>query len=283
VRPHLPLLLTALLTLPALGAGCLGAATSPVEVEAYLPLNDAQPGRATQFAFFVHSTSVFKETFDISVSGLPNNWTFSPETANLTLNGGATTSLIVAITPAADAAYGPQNVEVRVGETRARITLNVKDLGTQPLRAGIGTQLHYVLWWDNGTLASTNDPAALERRLIGPPVLDDDNTTSWPPLKVYVGGQRGQDPPEPYSSTGYVPVIKGFDARLQHAGESQTGAGMIAGETLAVRVAPGDGYTNAGNEEHALYGDALNFLIRIVSVDELTPAPCTLPDVCPPT
>jgi len=114
---------------------------------------------------------------------------------------------------------------------------------------------------------------------LGEALLDGNDTSNDRPLKVYVGGQRGTPPPEPYNSTGYLPVIPGFDARLRDAGD---GSGMVAGETLAVRVPKEQAYTIPGNEAHVLYGEDLNFLVRIVTVDVLAARTCDLPVCVPP-
>lgn len=269
--------LLAPIALIVLLAGCVEP-SSPVEVTPYYLLNAAEPGRPTEFAFHLRSTSPFKQD-DLAVrfEG-PEGWAFEPESETVVLRGKDTSSLIVRITPDANASFEPREVSVLVGDTRARVTVDVRPLGDEPLRAGIGTQLYYVLFYENGTLASTNDPALRNRTGLDAPLLDGPNATGSEPLKVYVGGQRGVPPPEPYNGTGYVPVIEGFDARLRDAGNGQ---GMVAGETLAVRIPAEEAYTREGNEEHVLYGEDLSFLIRIVTVDVLQARSCDLP-VCPP-
>ena len=269
------LLLLAIVAL-AVAAGCV-AKSSPVDVTPYYAINDAQPGRGTEFAFKLVSTLAFKQELPVKFDG-PSGWQFRAENDSVDLRGKGTSSLVVRITPDANATYEPREVSVLVGDTRAKVIVNVRDLGREPLRSGIGAQVYYVLWYDNGTLASTNDPALRNRAAIGDAVLDDKNDTSEDvPLKVYVGGERGTPPPEPYNSTGYHPVIAGFDARLRDAGDGQ---GMLAGETLAVRVPKEQAYTQPGNEDHVLYGQDLNFLIRIMTVDLLVARSCELP-VCP--
>ena len=266
----------ALALAPALAlSGCVER-SSPVEVTPFYVLNDAEPGRPTEFAFFLRSTSPFKQELDVRAEA-PEGWEAKAEVDNLTIRGRATTSLIVTVTPAEDASYEPHDVNVYVGDTRARVIVNVRDLGREPLRANVGTTLYYVLWYANGTLASTNDAALHNRSALGQAVLDGNETFSEP-LKVYVGGQRGTDPPEPYNATGYRPVIAGFDEELQRGGPGQSG--MIAGETLAVRIPKEKAYTIEGNEDHVLYGEDLNFLIRIVTVDQLVARSCDLP-ICP--
>lgn len=259
-------------------AGCLGAPSSPVEVAPYVELNAAEPGRATEFAFFVRSTSAFKQVLPVTAADLPEDWTFEPEAPEVEVAGGAATSLIVRITPGANATDGPRRVGVKVGETRADVLVDVRALGEKALAPGMGAKVHYVLFLANGTLFATNLKAAADRSDVEH--LPQEGA-DWRPLKVYVGGERGKPPPEPYNSAGcdedeeppcYRPVIQGFDKRLR---------GMVEGETLAVRVAKEDAYTVPGNETHPLYGLDLNFLVHVVSVDEFAVRACDLP-VCPP-
>lgn len=265
----------AIVLLLAFAAGCIER-SSPVSVEPYFVIQDAQPGRATEFAFALTSLSTFKQELPVRVEG-PAGWNLTAETSSVSLRGHDGGALVVRVTPAADAVYAPQGVSVFVGDTRAEVTVNVRDLGREPLRAGIGAQVSYVLFATNGSLLSTNDPALRHRPELGNATLDGNDTSNDVPLKVYVGGRRGEDPPEPYNSTGYRPVIPGFDARLRDAGD---GRGMVAGDTLAVRVPKEQAYTVEGNEAHVLYGMDLAFLVRVVTVDELTPRPCGLP-LCP--
>ncbi len=280
MRPLRVATLALLLAAPAVLAGCFGPKSSPVDVVPYLPLNDAQPGRGTEFAFYLHSTSAFKQTLPVHADGLPAGWTFEPENQSVDIPGSRSQALIVRVTPSLDATYGPHAVDVLVGDTRATVTVNVKDLGREPLRAGVGTQVYYVLFADNGSVIETNEPTVRAQAGLAYSRLDN-GTEDFTPLKVYVGGKRGTPPPEPYNSTGcevapcYHPVIDGFDARLRDAGD---GGGMVAGETLAVRVPAARAYTYPGNEAHPLYGQNLNFLIRVVSVDNLGKS-CPLP-VC---
>lgn len=272
-----PVLLLVLLVGLSVLAGCLGAADPPYRVVPYLPLNDAEPGRATEFAFFVETSAAFRTTLPVGVRGLPEGWSAQPEAAELDLPGRASTSLIVRIVPHENATYGPHGFAVTVGDAAADVIVNVRDLSDERLRAGVGASLYYVGWYANGTLFGYNEPS-IRSIPFAPPGEDAENATiDFTPLKVYVGGRRGEDPPEPYNGTGYRPVIAGFDARLRDAGD---GAGMVAGDTLAVRIPKEKAYTTAGNEDHVLYGEDLNFLIRIVSVDVLVARECDLP-VCP--
>ena len=265
-------------------AGCFGPAASPVKLVPYVKLNDAEPGRGTEFAFYVESTLAFKQSLPVKAVDLPKGWTFQSEVPVVTILGSRSTSLVVRFTPDRNASFGPHTIGVQVGDTRADVVVDVRDLGKEPLRAGIGTQVSYVLWYDNGTLIESNDKAVADQKGLVWNKLDN-STPDYTPLKIYVGGKRGTAPPEPYNSTGcdtppcYHPVIPGFDRRLQNAGD---GTGMVAGETLAVRAIASDAYTYAGNEKHPLFGQNLNFLIHVVSVDVLPVRSCALP-VCPPT
>jgi len=282
MRRSRALLLLALLLAPALLAGCFGERSSPVDVIPYLPLNDAEPGRATEFAFFLRSTSQFKQTLGVRQEGLPAGWGFRAEKDVLDIPGMRTGSLLVSVTPDENATYGPHAFDVLVGDTRARVTVNVKDLGREPLRAGVGAKLQYVLWADNGSVIESNEPTVAAQGGI-PWARAANGTPTYTPLWAYVGGERGTPAPEPYHSAGcaeppcYRPLIEGFDARLRDAGH---GEGMVAGETLAVRVPMDKAYHLPGHEDHALYNANLNFLVRVVSVDVLTARGCTLP-VCP--
>lgn len=265
-------------------AGCFGPTASPIKLVPYVKLNDAQPERGTEFAFYVESTLAFKQTLPVKAVDLPKGWTFQSESKDVTVLGSKSTSLVVRFTPDRNASFGPHTIGVQVGDTRADVVVDVRELGKEPLRAGIGTQVTYVLWYDNGTLVETNEKAVADQPGLVWNRLDN-STPDYTPLKIYVGGKRGTPPPEPYNSTGcdtppcYHPVIPGFDRRLQNSGD---GTGMVAGETLVVRVNASDAYTYPGNEKHPLYGQDLNFMIHIVSVDVLTARSCTLP-VCPPT
>lgn len=276
------LVVLALLTV----SGCFGAKSSPIVVRSFVPLNDAQPGRGTEFAFFLKSISPFKQDLPVTSADLPKGWAFEPETKTVSIGGDKTTSLIVRVTPDKNATFGPQKLGVLVGDTRADITVNVRDLGREPLRAGIGATLTYVLWYDNGTLIETNEHVVADQPGLAWAPEDNASKRDYTPLKVFVGGKRGTPPPEPYNSTGcdagasppcYHPVIAGFDARLRDAGQGQ---GMVQGETLAVRIPREQAYGYAGNDAHPLFKENLNFLIRIVSVDIYNAKSCTLA-VCP--
>lgn len=262
--------------------GCAGLGATSEKAIAYLPVNDAQPGRGTEFAFFVSGEP--GASLPVRVDGLPPGWSFQPDFPTIKIPGDAgSTTLLARITPALDAPHAPQALTVLVGNARAPITVNVRPLGDQPARAGIGVVLRYVLFLDNGSLVESDDPAAFERGIPNATIAGSEHSTD--PLNVYVGGQRGTRPPEPYNSTNcqqgdsgpcYHPVIVGFNERIENAGD---GAGMLAGETLAVRVPKEKAYHTPGNEASPVYDLNLNFLIRIERVDVLAAKSCALP-VC---
>src|SRR5581483_9082654 len=157
-------------------------------------------------------------------------WGFQAERPSFELGGGRTTSVIVDITPSEGASFGPHTISVLFGATRATVIVDVKPLGSEPLRAGVGAKVSYALWLDNGTIVASNAPETPRDAI---PWVDWRNASEdgATPLWVYVGGQRGVMPPEPYASRGcgqapcYHPTIPGFDARLQDAGHGQ---GMLA-------------------------------------------------------
>lgn len=66
---------------------------------------------------------------------------------------------------------------------------------------------------------------------------------------------------------GYFTTIPGFNEALK---------GLSTNTVRVVRMAPEDGYTRPGNEEHPLYGSALVFYIKLVDVVDL-PCPASAP------
>lgn len=190
-------------------AGC-AEKTSPVEVTPYFEVNDAAPGRPTDFAFHLVSTSPFKQEFSIRVEA-PEGWNATPAVETLELRGKDSTSLVVRVTPHANASKDLHQLDVFVGDTRARVLVDVGELEGDPIVPGVGAQLVYVQWSANGTVNATNERGA--------------------PVKAYVGGSPGDAPPDPYGVAGYRPVIPEVYALLRDPG---TGEGMRAGDTLAI-------------------------------------------------
>ncbi len=255
-RSRLPLLLLATL-LSATAAGCLGGEV-PVTATPYLELHTAAPGSTTQFALFVNNTGTFREDLPVEVTDAPADWSVEAEHDPLKVRGDSGTTVLVNVSVPEDAVHGFHELRVSLGEASAKLHVNVREAGDREAEPGLGVHVRSVGFWDNGTVFWTNMQEVDQREdlplgYLGPP----GNMT---PLKVYVGGERGEDPPERYAERGYVPVIRGFDERLH---------GMRAGDILAVRIAPEDAYTYDGNEDHALYGDALNFVIEVTKVVEI--------------
>lgn len=244
---RLALLLALLLMVPL--AGCFGEKSSPVRVAAFSPINDAQPGRWTDYAFRLESTNSFKQTLAVRAQP-PEGWEWEADPREVTMAGKSTASVVVRMRPDANATYEPTDVDVFVGDTRSRVIVDVHDLGETPLAAGMGARIYLSLWWENGTLASTNDPALRNRTGIGPAVLEGENA-SYAPRKVYVGHASNDPIPDAFLAAGYEAAPPGIAERLLDAGD---GAGMRAGETLHVELA------DAGAPAHAL--------VRVLSVDE---------------
>ena len=139
---------------------------------------------------------------------------------------------------------------------------------------GQGVHVYTAGFWENGTLFYTN--------------MKSIDHSDWPragwyawegadPLPVYVYDQDRSEQPatwkDPTAATpaagevpglGYFTTIKGFNEALK---------GLSTNTVRVVRLAPGDAYTRAGNEDHPLYGDALVFYIKVVDVVDL---PCPL-------
>jgi hypothetical protein len=263
--PALALVTVLLLVAPAL-AGCL-AATGSVRAAAYLDVATIAPGAVADYAIFVANDAGFHRSYDVAVRG-PDGWKVEPENDTVDLDAGASRALLVAVTAPRDAKHALHEITVRVGGLPVRLHALVQDRGTEAARAGVGVKAHTVGFWPNGTVFYTNmkeirDNPAVPSHDLSPGVPD-----SYLPLQVYVGGERGKRAPEPYNRSGYVPVIKGFDERLR---------GMHAGDVRATRIPPEKAYTLPGNEKHALYGDALNFVVLVRSVDVLPPESKLIP------
>lgn len=225
------LVLVAALLAGAALAGCTGARTSPVDVTPVLPLNDAQPGRPTDFALTLHSTSSFRASYQLRAEGMPEGWTFQALPASLDLPGGKSNVTLVRVTPGLDAAYGPHSFDVLVGDTRASVTVNVRDLGRLPLAEGMRANLTYVVLAANGTVLAANEPVVKDqpglRFLRG-----SDETPDYTPVTVRLGN----------ASAGRA-LLPDVEARVR---------GMLAGETAAVRT--------------TLNGEDVVVLVRVVDV-----------------
>lgn len=263
------LVLAALALLP----GCLSAVGADVEVVPFLDLQAAAPGRATEFALALRATRAV--TLDLEWVDGPAGWDVALERASADVPVEGTT-VVVTVTPGAEAAHGLQYVRLKVGPREVFLAVEVQDVGDVPLRPGLGALVRTVGFFDNGTVFYTNMKEVRDNPGLRAMALGDEEPTEadWEALKVYVGGKRGEAPPEPYNQSGYVPVIEGFDARLR---------GMREGETGVARLAPEQAYTRPGNEDHVLYGDALNFVIEVARVDDLgTPPDCAPLPACPP-
>lgn len=260
-------LLALALAFAFVGAGCLGATDSSVRLEPYAAIVRAEPGRPTEVAAFVNNTGAFRVDLDLAVRGLPEGWTFTVwPNGSLVVDGRASAFAIWSLEPPAGARHGPVALTLVAGDGTADVVVDVRDLGREHARAGVGVAVRTAGFYQNGTVFYSNmkevrDNAGIPWHQLGPDAKSD---AAMEPLKVYVGGKRRTPPPEPYNSTGYSPVIEGFDERLRTGN-----GGMRAGETLVVRIPREKAYTLPGNEAHVLYGFDLAFVIEVVSVDEL--------------
>lgn len=255
------------LALAFAGLGCLAATDSSVKLAPFTGIVRAEPGRATEIAAFLNNTGAFRADLDLAVEGLPEGWTFTAwPNGSLVVDGRETAFAIWSLAPPAGAPHGPQPLTLVAGSARADVVVDVRDLGRTHARAGVGVQVRTVGFYENGTVFYSNMKEVRDDPAIAWHVLSEDakSDAAMEPLKVYVGGKRRTPPPEPYNSTGYSPVIEGFDERLRTGN-----GGMRAGETLAVRIPSGKAYTLPGNEDHVLYGFNLSFVIEVVSVDNL--------------
>lgn len=254
--------------------GCLSAIGAGVGVVPFVDLQTAPPGGLTEFALALRADRA--TVVDVEVVDAPDGWEATVDRASVELSPDGTV-VVVAVTPSDDATYGLHYVRLKVGPREVFLAVEVQDVGDTPLRPGLGALVRTVGFFENSSVFYTNMKEVRDNPGLRTVALEPDapppTDADFEPLKVYVGGTRGQPPPEPYNQSGYSPVIEGFDARLR---------GMREGETLVARLAPEQAYTRAGNEDHVLYGDALAFLIQVVRVDDLgAPPDCGLP-VCPP-
>ncbi|MGQ0536286.1 MAG: FKBP-type peptidyl-prolyl cis-trans isomerase [Methanobacteriota archaeon] len=267
--------LSAFLLLSIMTSGCIRVG-GELAAATYTDLHRVGPGDATEFALYVENGDDEPAEFGLRLYGHPAAWRIGFEPERLTLPPGGEGHAVVRVTPDVESPHGLTRVTVGVlGEGRLALFglyVEVVDPPPEALSPGLGAKVRTVGFYDNGTVFYTNmagvvENAGLRFHRLGDEPADTD------PLKVYVGGRRGTPPPEPYNASGYRPVIQGFDERLR---------GMRAGETRFVHIAPEKAYTQPGNEDHVLYGEPLNFLVEVVSVDDLGGPDCGLPVCLPP-
>lgn len=128
--------------------------------------------------------------------------------------------------------------------------------GGPPVEAGMHVLTYTVGVWINGTsfytnIASLNEDAAF-------PAGYDRSAFGGAPLPVYVYDQDRSEQPARSIDTCHFTTIPGYNALLKTQSEGGTGVRFLA---------PEDGYTRAGNEEHFLYGDALVFLNTVIAIE----------------
>ncbi|MBI4393513.1 MAG: FKBP-type peptidyl-prolyl cis-trans isomerase [Euryarchaeota archaeon] len=262
------LLVTAVICAAAL-PGCLSAPPhATADVALFGDRHVAFPGGSTGFVLYVNNT--FDKTQTFSVGGVGPSWRPSFEPERVTVGPGGGAAILMTLRPRSDAALARHDLTLVLTSaeghrTEVSVAVDLVQHAGSPAEEGKGARVYTAGFYDNGTLFYTNDRAIDENDALVKGYLGDER--NFTELKVYVGGQRGTTPPEPYGSAGYVPVIKGFNDRL---------IGMRPGETAVVHIPPSRAYTYAGNEDHPLFGHALNFAIRVSGVDDLPP-PSPLP------
>lgn len=212
---------------------------------------------------------------DPVASAAPAGW--AVESGRLSAGDGEANLSVLRVTPgtgmgALDLAYsyadcsGPQSGTIHWDLSEPR-----EGRSAHP---GQGVHVYTAGFWENGTLFYTN--------------MKSVDHSDWPragwyawegadPLPVYVYDQDRSEQPaawkDPTAATpaegevpglGYFTTIPGFNEALK---------GLSTNTVRVVRLAPEQGYTRAGNEDHPLYGDALVFYIKVVDVVDL---PCPL-------
>lgn len=254
-------------------AGCVGGGLGSVETAAYVSLARAERGGEADFALWTHNVRDEASAFTVRLYEHTEGFSIHIDPQTLELAAGRTQPVVLRVGVPDDAEAGLHRILVGgLGEgdlALAAVYVNVEDLNDTRLRPGIGARVRTVGFYENGTIFYTNMEDVWDNEVL-PRVRLSEDPPAFEPLKVYVGGERGERPPEPYNRSGYVPVIEGFDAAL---------VGMRAGELKFTHIAPDEAYTRPGNEDHVLYGFALDFLIEVVSVDELPQEPSLLPGV----
>lgn len=125
--------------------------------------------------------------------------------------------------------------------------------------------------WTNGTAFYTNSPVLLQDpdfpaggHIDRQAALDE-----AAPLDVYVYDLDRSEQPAASKDTCHFTTVPGYNDLLKHQAEGGAGVRFLA---------PGEGYTRPGNEDHFLYGDALVFLNVVVSHEGTTGPQDGLPD-----
>lgn len=181
--------LVALLGAVAL-AGCADP-SSPVEVRPYLDLVDAAPGRPVPVPLHLTSTLAFKQRLGVDAEGLPFGWRFDPESESVEIPGRARMPFVVNVTPAADARVGLHAFDVKVGETRARIQLNVAPPGPERLDGNETARVSLLAWHANGSIAQETMGAREDVPRANETLLVVENATEGLLVRAENGTLRG--------------------------------------------------------------------------------------------
>lgn len=220
-----PLAILALTLGATLLAGCLGEATSPVRVEAYVELVDASANRTVQAAFYMLSTDSFRQTLPIGIDGLPPGWTFEPAIPEVVLDGKAGGSLVVNVTPGPDAQLRSHTLRLKVGETRADLIVNVEERADEVATPNASVDLEYVAFATNGSVLSTNRAALRNSTFIpnATRALPGIEANATSPLRAHLADGAGPDAPIALPSAWRDAILRGPD-----------GSGARAGDVLVV-------------------------------------------------
>lgn len=103
------------------------------------------------------------------------------------------------------------------------------------------------------------------------------------PLPVYVYGEDRAEQPahwkDPQAGTPLAGTVEGVGYYTTIPGFNEALKGLSTSTVRVARLAPEEGYTRPGNEEHPLYGKALVFYVKAVAVVDL-PCPQAVLEPC---
>ncbi|HEX2022672.1 MAG TPA: hypothetical protein VHH36_08155 [Candidatus Thermoplasmatota archaeon] len=229
-------LLLAATAAAALLAGC-AEPSSPIEATPYLDPTDALPGRPVDVALFLNSTYAFKQALAVGVDGLPDGWRFSPAVPEVAIPGRATMPLVVTITPAPDARVALYKLDVKVGDTRATVHVNVVAPEPETNDTTVA-RLTFAAWRADGTLAGSNHPSLANATIPGA-----GNASAGPWRVAPAPGANATAPP-----AWLAPLLEGGN--------------LAPGETRAVALADGEGASLPGSPS-----GAVGALIRLEALE----------------
>lgn len=212
-------------------AGCVDR-SSPVEVRPYLDLIDAAPGRVVPVALHLTSTLAFKQRLGVDAEGLPFGWRFDPEAESVEIPGRARMPFLVNVTPAPDARVGLHAFDVKVGETRARIQIDLAAPSGGSLVGNATARVALLAWHPNGSIAQETVGAREDIPRVNETLLVVANATEGLLVEVRDGVVRGVP-------AGVAAALAGAterDVRLVHVPRSDLGLPGDGVMALLLRV-----------------------------------------------